>query len=57
MIQDSFSFDRVVDHRGSGGLLALGIAVILLGVSIGLTFHSLEAIIGTTVLGIISIIA
>jgi len=51
-IQDSFSFDRVVDHRGSGGLLALGIAIILLGVSIGITFHSLEAIIATTVLGI-----
>ena len=56
-IQDSLSFDRVVDHRGSGGLLALGITVILFGIFIGFTFHSLEAIIITTVLGIISIIA
>ena len=56
-IQDSFSFDRVVDHRGSGGLLALGIVVILFGIFIGLTFHSIGATIVTSVLGIISIIA
>lgn len=57
MSQDSLSFDRVVAHRGSGGLLAIGIAILLLGISIGVTFHSLEAVIGTTVLGMVSIIA
>ena len=56
-VQDSFSFDRVVDQRGSGGLLALGIIIILFGIFIGLTFHSLGAIILTTILGIIPIIA
>ena len=56
-VQDSFSFDRVVDQRGSGGLLALGIIIILFGIFIGLTFHSLGATIITTVLGIIPIIA
>ncbi len=57
MTQDSLSFDRVVAHRGSGGLLAIGIAILLLGISIGITFHSLGAVIGTTVLGMVSIVA
>src|ERR1041385_462868 len=57
MSQDSLSFDRVVAHRGSDGLLAIGIAILLLGVSIGITFHSLGAVIGTTILGMVSIVA
>jgi regulator of protease activity HflC (stomatin/prohibitin superfamily) len=57
MSQDSLSFDRVVAHRGSGGLLAIGIAILLLGLSIGITFHSLGAMIGTAILGMVSIIA
>jgi regulator of protease activity HflC (stomatin/prohibitin superfamily) len=56
--QSSFSsFDRVVNQRGSAGLLVLGIAAVVIGIVIGSLLDNLGVLIISSILGIISIIA
>jgi regulator of protease activity HflC (stomatin/prohibitin superfamily) len=56
--QSSFSsFDRVVNQRGSGGLLVLGIAAITIGIIIASLLGYLWILAIFSILGIISIIA
>jgi regulator of protease activity HflC (stomatin/prohibitin superfamily) len=56
--QSSFSsFDRVVNQRGSGGLLILGIAAIIIGILIASLLGYLWILAIFSILGIISIIA
>ena len=44
-IEDAvISYDRVVHQSGSASLLALGMAVVLLGIVFGWFYNSLEAI-------------
>ena len=56
--EDAFiSYDRVVHQSGSASLLALGMAVVLLGIVFGWFYNSLEAITIAVIIAMISIIA
>ncbi|MBC8156716.1 hypothetical protein H7X64_00950 [Armatimonadetes bacterium] len=57
-IEDAFiSYDRVVHQSGSASLLALGMAVVLLGIVFGWFYNSLEDITIAAIIAMISIIA
>ncbi len=57
-IEDAvISYDRVVHQSGSASLLALGMAVVLLGIVFGWFYNSLEAITIAAIIAVISIIA
>lgn len=56
-IEDAFiSYDRVVHQSGSASLLALGMAVVLLGIVFGWFYNSLEAITIAVLIAVIPII-
>jgi regulator of protease activity HflC (stomatin/prohibitin superfamily) len=57
-IEDSFvSYDRVVHQSGSASLLALGIAIALLGIVFGWFYNNLAVVTITAIVAVVSIIA